>query len=138
MTDTTTIDLAPIAAAITPIIVSAVVTIVGSALLWAAAAFSRWTGIQVQQAAIDTVRRAAADEAGKLVAGSLSNFATEKVTIGSPLIGAAAAAIAARIPDAIRASGLTPDRINNAILGEIGKLQAQMTRVAPAATAAPK
>ena len=133
MTDTTTIDVGPLVAAFAPFIVSAVVTIAGAAITAAAAAFVRWTGLQVQQSALDTVRAAAANEAGKLVAGSLDNFATAKVTIASPVVGAAAAAIVERIPDAWRASGITTDRLNAMILGEIGRIQASMTRVTPSA-----
>ena len=132
MTDTTTIDLAPIIAAVSPYIVSAVVTIAGALVSWAAAAFVRLSGVQVQQIALDTVRNAAANEAGKLVAGSIDNFAATQVLITSPIVGNAASAIVERIPGAIKSSGITPDRLNAMILGEIGRIQASMTRVTPA------
>ncbi len=129
MTDTvTTIDIAPIIVAAVPYIAAALAAVASAAVTVAAAAIRRWTGLQVQQAALDSVRHAAANEASALVAGAAdySALATAKITVSSPVVGAAAAAVVSRIPDAIKASGVTPDQLNKMILGRIGDKQAEL------------
>ncbi len=133
----TAVAAAPFIAALQPYLTAAATAIVGGAITLAAAAFRNWTGVQVDAANLAAIRAAAQDEAGKMVASAEDNLATRKIDIGSPMVASAADSIAARLPDELKASGVTPDELDHWIAGEVGKLQARMTVAAPPAAAAP-
>jgi hypothetical protein len=137
MSDTaTTAAAAPIIAALQPYLTAAATAIVGGMITLAAAVYKKWTGIQIGAANLAAIKAAAETEAGKAVAAAADNLVNARIDVGSPIVTAASDAIARRLPDFIKASGITTDDIDHLVAGEIGKLQARMTAVTvPAAPA---
>lgn len=131
MIDATAVAAAPFVAAAQPYLTAAATAIVGASVTFAARAFSKWTGAQIDAGYVAAIKSAAETEAGKAVAAAADNLATAKIDVGSPSVCNAANAIAGRLPDVLKASGITPDALDHLIAGEIGKLQARMTAVAP-------
>jgi len=129
----TAVAAAPFVAAIEPYLVDLATLIVGGAVTLAAAAIHKWTGVAVSSTAVEAVRRAAATEAGKLVAAAADNLAARQINVESLLVKQASDALAERLPDLLKSAGITPDALDHLVAGEIGKLQAQMTS-APAAS----
>jgi hypothetical protein len=123
----TTIAAAPFVAALQPYLTAAATAIVGGAITLAAATFRKWTGVQVDAANLAAVRAAAEDEAGKAVAAAEDNLAARKIDVNSQVVAEAARAIANRLPEELKASGVNPGDLNHMIAGAIGQLQAQMT-----------
>jgi hypothetical protein len=119
----------PIVEALRPIISAVVTTTVGVAVTFGVALLKRWTGVTLQSAYVDSLREAAQTEAGVLVAEAADNLSSRSFTVTSPAIAAAAARIAAAMPDAVRAVGKTPEDLSRLVAGEIGKLQAHATTV---------
>jgi|SRR5947209_6348712 len=128
------VGLGPIVQALTPYAVA----IVGAVLTWAVslaiAAFQRWTGVKIDETYRQQFEAAAATEAGKLIAGAADNLATASFPVGSPIVAAAAKRLfdAPHLQAAIAALSMTPARAAAIVTGELGKLQAQMTKVTPA------
>ena len=136
MTDTA-VAAAPFVAALQPYLTALATALVGGAVTLFARAFSKSTGVQVDAANLAAIQAAAETEAGKAVAAAADNLATQRITVDSPTVKEAADAIAVRLPDLLKASGVTPDQIDHLIAGEIGRLQATMTKVDPTAKPAP-
>lgn len=124
-----TIVVGPIVEALRPIISAVVTTIVGAAVAFGVALLKRWTGVTLQSAYVDSLRQAAQTEAGVLVAEAADNLSSRSITLTSPAIAAAAAHIAAAMPEAVRALGKTPEDLSRLVAGEIGKLQAHATTI---------
>jgi hypothetical protein len=124
-----TIAVGPIVEALSPLISAVVTTTVGVAVTLGAALLKRWTGVTLQSAYVDSLRQAAQTEAGILVAEAGDNLSSRSITVTSPAIAAAAAHIAAAMPDAVRAVRKTPEDLGRLVAGEIGKLQAQTTTI---------
>lgn len=128
MTDpTSAIPAAPIVDALRPIISAVVTTIVGIAVTFGVALLTKWTGVTLQSTYVDSIRQAAQTEAGVLIAEAADNLSSRSIPVTSPAIAAAAARIAAAMPEAMKAAGMTPDALKRLVAGEIGKLQAQAT-----------
>ena len=126
-----TIAAAPLAAALEPFIAAVVTAIIGAFVPLAYLAFHRWTGIVIQQAALDRLTAAAKTEAAALVLAAEDNFASQAIPVGSKIIAGAAAQVEASLPDVMSAAGVTPDGLARLVAGELGKLQASMTKVDP-------
>lgn len=130
MTDSASaIAAGPIVEALRPIISTVVTAIAGLAVTFGVALLNRWTGVTLQSAYVDSLRQAAQTEAGVLVAEAADNLSSRSITVTSPGIAAAAARIAAAMPEAMRAVGKTPEDLGRLIAGEIGKLQAHATAI---------
>ena len=130
MTDSASaIAVWPIVEALHPIISAVVAATVGVAVTFGVALLKRWTGVTLQSAYVDSLRQAAQTEAGVLVAEAADNLSSRSITVTSPAIAAAAARIAAAMPDAVRAVGKTPEDLSRLVAGEIGKLQAHATAI---------
>jgi hypothetical protein len=131
----------PIVEALRPMISAVVTATVGVAVTFGVALLKRWTGVTLQSAYVDSLREAAQTEAGVLVAEAADNLSSRSITVASPAIAAAAARIAAAMPDAVRAVGKTPEDLSRLVAGEIGKLQAHATTVSvrtpPSRTSSP-
>ena len=123
------IAVGPIAEALRPTISAVVTAIVGVAVTLGVALLKKWTGVTLQSAYVDSLRQAAQTEAGVLVAEAADNLSSRSITVTSPTVAAAAARIAAAMPEAMRAVGTTPDDIGRLVAGEIGKLQAHASAV---------
>ena len=123
----TTAATAPIIAALQPYLTAAATAFVGGVITLAAAVYRKWTGIQIDAANLAAIKAAAETEAGKAVAAAADNLVNARIDVGSPIVTAASDAIARRLPELIKASGITTDDIDLLIAGEIGKLQARMT-----------
>jgi hypothetical protein len=119
-----TIVIGPIVETLRPIISASVTAIVGVAVTLGVALLKRWTGVTLQSAYVDSLRQAAQTEAGVLVAEAADNLSSRSITVTSPAIAAAAARIAAAMPEVVRAVGKTPEDLGRLVAGEIGKLQA--------------
>jgi hypothetical protein len=102
---------------------------VGVAVTFGVALLKRWTGVTLQSAYVDSLRQAAQTEAGVLVAEAADNLSSRSITVTSPAIAAAAARIAAAMPEAVKAVGKTPEDLGRLVAGEIGKLQARATAI---------
>ena len=127
----TAVAAAPFVALLQPYLTAAATAIVGGAITLGAAALRKWTGVQIDAASIAAIHAECATEAGKAIAAATDNLATAKIDVNSTLVAAATDAIAQRAPELLKAAGLTPDDLDHIITGEIGKLQARMTSVAP-------
>jgi hypothetical protein len=112
-----------------PIISAVVTATVGVAVTFGVALIKRWTGVTLQSAYVDSLRQAAQTEAGILVAEATDNLSSRSITVTSPAIVAAAARIAAAMPEAVRAVGKTPEDVGRLVAGEIGKLQASANAI---------
>ena len=137
MTDATAIAAAPLVATLEPYIAAAVTALVGGAVTVAARAFARWTGLQLEQAAVDRLAAAAEIAAGKIIAEASDNLAARSIHVASPLVRGAVEDILAGMPDVLKAAGLTPKAVEDMVHGAIGRLQAGMTRVSPQPPPAP-
>jgi hypothetical protein len=126
---TSVIAAAPIVDALRPIISAVVTTIIGLAVTFGVALLSRWTGVALQSTFVDSLRQAAQTEAGVLVAEAADNLSSRSIPVASPAVAAAANRIAAAMPEAVKAVGMTPDALGRLVAGEIGKLQAQATTI---------
>jgi|SRR5690348_14865006 nitrogen fixation protein FixH len=113
-----------IAEALRPAISAVVTAIVGVAVTLGVALLKKWTGLTLQSTYVDSLRQAAQTEAGVLVAEAVDNLSSRSITVASPAVAAAAARIAAAMPEAMKAVGKTPDDLGRLVAGEIGKLQA--------------
>jgi hypothetical protein len=130
MTNTpSVIAIGPIVETLRPIISALVTAIVGVAVTFGVALLKRWTGVTLQSTYVDSLRQAAQTEAGVLVAEASDNLSSRSISITSPAITAAAARIAAAMPEAVRAVGKTPEDLGRLVAGEIGKLQARATAI---------
>ena len=119
-------DAAPYIVAVAGVVVP---TLVGLALN----ELRRLTGLKIQQGAADKLDSLIEDKIGGLVAADARNLATATITIDHPMVAGIANAIIAEAPDALAAAGVTPAAVAGMAHGEIGRWQAGMTRVAPAA-----
>jgi hypothetical protein len=133
-----TVAAAPIVAVVAPYLVQLAIVLIPIAVAWLANEFRRGAGVQVRQAALDKIDAWAESEAGALVAAAADNLATDKIPVGSPIVADIATRMMLALPDELKAAGLTPDVVATMVAGKIGKLQASMTSVAPAAPAAAK
>jgi hypothetical protein len=130
MTDiASTIAVGPIVETLRPMISAIVAAMVGAAVTFGVALLKRLTGVTLQSAYVDSLRQAAQTEAGVLIAEATDNLSSRSITVTSPAIAAAAARIAAAMPEAVRAVGKTPDDLGRLVAGEIGKLQAHATAI---------
>ena len=68
---------------------------------------------------------------GELIAAAADNLATAQLHVGSPIIAAAVKDIEDYEPAVAAMTGYTPDKFASLLTGELGKLQARMTAVAP-------
>ena len=135
MTDSASaIAVGPIVDALRPMISAVVTAIVGVAVTFGVALLKRWTGVSLQSAYVNSLRQAAQTEAGILVAEAADNLSSRSITVTSPAIAAAAARIAAAMPEAVRAVGKTQEDLGRLVAGEIGKLQAYATGVSVSST----
>jgi hypothetical protein len=123
------IPAGPIIDTLRPIISAVVTAIVGAAVTFGVALLRRWTGMTLRSAYVDSLRQAAQTEAGVLVAEAADNLSSRSIIVTSPAIAAAAARIAAAMPEAVRAVGKTPEDLGRLVAGEIGKLQACATAI---------
>jgi hypothetical protein len=123
------IALSPIVEALRPMLSAAVTAIVGAAVTFGVALLKRWTGVTLQAAHVDSLRQAAQTEAGILVAEAADNLSSRSISVTSPAIAAAAARIAAAMPEAVKAVGKNPQDLGRLVAGEIGKLQAHATTI---------
>lgn len=126
---TSTIAAGPIVEALRPMISAVVTAMVGLAVTFGVTLLKRLTGVTLQSAYVDSLRQAAETEAGVLIAEAADNLSSRSIPITSPAIAAAAARIAAGMPEAVRALGKTPEDLARLVAGEIGKLQAHATAI---------
>lgn len=136
MTDTA-IAAAPFVTLAEPYAVAIVGVAVPALIGWGVQIFSKWTGIKIDAALEAKLQAAAATEAGQLIAAAGDNLATAKIHVGSPGMAAAANNVAEKMPDVLEALGLDEGHVKAMVVGEIGKLQVQMTSVNPVGNPGP-
>ncbi len=132
------LSVAPAVSAVAPILQAVVATVVSGAVTLGVALFTRWTGVTVRAAYTDALRAAAQTEAGALIAEATDNLSKTSIPVTSPAVAEAAARIAATLPQAMQAVGMTPEGLSRLVAGEIGKLQAQTTAAPTTGSAAPQ
>jgi hypothetical protein len=128
MTDPNAVPLAPFEV-LQPIAVAVIGAIATGLVGIGIAAIRKWTGLQISTTYQEQLEKAAAIEAGKLVAAAADNLANASIPSGSPMVKAIAQKLFTEehLAQAIDATGMTTDRIAALIVGELGKLQAHMT-----------
>ena len=119
--------LKPYVEFVAPYITIAVQGMVVALLTFAMAKLQEWSGMRVNQIAIEKLKSAAATQAGVIVAAAEDNLKNRVITVTSPLVAHAAKVIAERLPDTAKAVGATPEALQEFVAGEIGKLQAMQT-----------
>lgn len=127
------IALAPFVDALRPyvdILLNAAITAAFAVL---AIVFKRYAGVTLSAALETKLIGMAQTEAGVAVAAAEDNLAKRAIAVSSPIVANAAARIAAHAPDL--AAAYPPSRLQAAVAGEIGKLQAAMTAAPPAVSA---
>jgi hypothetical protein len=130
MNDTASVIAAgPIVETLRPILSAFVTAMVGVAVTFGVTLLKKWTGVTLQSTYVDSLRQAAQTEAGVLVAEATDNLSSRSITVTSPVIAAAAARIAAAMPEAVKAVGKTPEDLGRLVAGEVGKLQARATAI---------
>ncbi len=131
----TIVDASPIISAVVPYAAAFAAAFVAYLARQGLGAFTAWTGAKIDAAHSAAIEAACANEAGKLVAGAAGNLATAQIHVGNPDVAAAANAIVSAsspvLAKAVAATGLTPELAASIIVGQIGKMQAQMTSSAP-------
>jgi hypothetical protein len=134
---TAVVAAAPLVAAFVPIVVQVAGAVIAGAIAWAAARFSKATGVQLRASALTRITAAAQSEAGALIAEAGDNLAMKSIPVGSSTVAAIANKLATNLPAEMKTAGLTPAHVATIVAGEIGKMQASMTSVpAPAAALA--
>lgn len=112
-----------------------VATLGAAAIRWAlkdaVAEVKKLTGIQIQQAAVDKIDSMAESGAGAAIAAAEGNLASVAIPVGSPIVKKIVEDILKDAPAELAAAGLSPDDVVAKVHGEIGKLQAKATVVAP-------
>ena len=127
----TAVSLGPIVQALDPLINAVVTAVVGTMATLALVTWNRWLGKKTTQDQKDAVQKAAATEAGIMVAEASDNLAGRSISVTNPTVAVAANRIIAALPAAVAATGVTPADVARLVTGEIGRLQAQ----SPAAAA---
>jgi hypothetical protein len=87
----------------------------------------------------DQVRDWANDQAGKAIAASQTNLAGQAIRVDDPLIQNTVKVAQVLIPELLAATGITPTKLADMVVGEIGRLQplpAPPVTVIPAPVAA--
>lgn len=138
----TAIAVAPIVAALQPLVTAAVSTAVAGGVGIAVALYNswKWRGTTIDAAHQAAYANAIGNEAAKIVAGAVTTeFGNVKVDVGSSVIAAAVDNVtgsdAKNIKDALVRLGITPDVIASDVLAEVGKAQIRIVSGAPVVTA---
>ncbi len=134
---TTAIAAAPLVAIIKPYLEVAVDAAITGLIGWGVLLVQKWTGVQIQASLVNSIKSAAATEAGRLVASAEDNLATKSINVGSPIVAQAVTNIQGRIPDVLKSAGATPETLGAIVAGEIGKLQASTVATPVIPPAAP-
>ena len=143
MTDSSTaIAVAPIVAALQPLVISAVSAAVAGIVGIGVSVYNswKWRGSTIDAAHTKLIQDAAANEAAKIVAGAdTAVFGNARITVASPAVLAAADAILGandkNLKSALDATGVTEDLVASLVTGELGKLQAKIVGGSPVLTA---
>jgi|SRR5208337_867558 len=135
----TAIAAAPLVALAEPYIAAIATAVVPVLIGIAVQAFARWAGVKVDAAYQAKIEAACATEAGKMIAAASDNLATKQIDVGSNIVARSVDKImdAEHLQDALRATGASPERVAAIVVGEIGKLQATMSKVDPTVKPAP-
>jgi hypothetical protein len=129
----TAVAIGPLVQALEPLVQTAVATAVGAVAIIALTTWNRWLGKKTTEDQKDAIRKAAATEAGVMVAEASDNLAGRSISVSNPAVAAAAAHVIAAAPLAVNATGVTSADVSRLVAGEIGKLQALASPTAPAA-----
>jgi hypothetical protein len=133
----TAIAAAPIVSALSPLInaaASGLVIGIGGFLF---ALLARTTGIAFAPDAQARLEKAADAEVQAAIAMAENNLATGKFDIDNPVVAAIATNVVENAPAVIAKLGLSGGQIKQEVIRAIGRAQAKMTAVDPAATSAP-
>jgi hypothetical protein len=132
----TAIAAAPIVSALSPLInaaASGLVIGIGGFLF---ALLARATGIAFAPDAQAQLEKAADAEVQAAIALAENNLATGKFDIDNPVVAAIATNVVENAPAVIAKLGLSGGQIKQEVIRAIGRAQAKMTAVDPAATSA--
>jgi DNA-binding transcriptional regulator YdaS (Cro superfamily) len=121
------VSLHPIITALAPYVVAAFGAIITASAAWAAAAIKRRTGIEISQHDLDVFDKAAKAQAGKIVAQETAGWEKKSFDVKNPIVADAVSTVLARLPAEANRIGVTPAKVGDMIVGEIGHLQASAT-----------
>lgn len=133
----TAIAAAPIVSALSPLInaaASGLVIGIGGFLF---ALLARTTGIAFAPDVQAQLEKAADAEVQAAIALAENNLATGEYGIDNPVVAAIATNLAENAPSIIAKLGLSAGQVQQAVIRAIGRAQAKMTAVNPAAPSAP-
>jgi hypothetical protein len=133
----TAIAAAPIVAALSPLVnavASGLVIGIGGILF---ALLARMTGIAFSPDQQARLEKAADAEVQAAIAIAEDNLATGHYGIDNPVVAAITENLAENAPAIIAKLGLSPGQVRQEVVKAIGRAQAKMTAVDPAATSAP-
>ena len=133
----TAIAAAPIVSALSPLInaaASGLVIGIGGFLF---ALLARATGIAFAPDLQARFEKAVDAEVQAAIALAENNLATGKFNIDNPVVAAIATNVAENAPAVIAKLGLSAGQVTQEVIRAIGRAQAKMTAVDPAATSAP-
>ena len=128
----TDVSFAPVVSYATQIItpvIGAVVAAVGAVVVYE---IKKLTGIAISKALSASVEKAISDGVGGLIAKAEDNLAKKSITVASPEVAVVATKVENMLPGAAAKLGWTPSTIDAKIVGEIGRLQSNMTTVSVA------
>jgi hypothetical protein len=129
--DGTVVFLRPLIDGLMPFIISALGAGIAGLGYMINAQLKRRGDAEISAANIDRIRKAAESMAGVWFAKQAPGVANLSVDVKSAGIASMANYVATSLKEEADSVGLTPDRVANMIVGEIGKLQAAASAVPP-------
>lgn len=100
---------------------------------WLAAIFKRWTGIQIEQAHMNTLQTAITNGAGQLILALGPKLGTVGIDVKSQAVHDAVLYVLQAAPDAVKSFGLSPEVIAQKIVAKLGVLTAANPATNPVA-----
>lgn len=120
----TVISAEPWVATFLPFVTAVTVALIGALVpLVFAYVLKRW-GIDVEKAHRDAFQTSLTNAAGLLIQKAAAGAATAKIDVRSPAMAEAIRYVQNGAPDAIKAWGITPERIATAIVAKIPQIEA--------------
>jgi hypothetical protein len=120
-----------------PYILAAFGAIFSILLAWFAQLLKRRLDIDFTTAMQTDLQQTALNAAGRIMARAEPSFASAQIDVHSPLIAEELPHVLVNAEDAVKALGITPDRVSALILAKVGQLQVAAQPAVPSAPGAP-
>ena len=126
-----TVSLAPWVVFVKPYIDALVMGVISIAVAFITAQIYKYTGVKVQAVNVERLKASIQTDVSGLIASGAASLSKQSFHVGSPVVASLADRVAERLPDVVKAAGITPDRLREFALGEVGKAIA-LTNAPPA------